>query len=140
MNRRTSQPIPRGTMLKHDQSRRIKHSEPPAPEDMKKCHGCKQEYKKSTMHRIHVKLPGKDKPTIFYYCDECYDERYFKCHECGKTRPRDEENFIKSEGISVCNECLDEDFTDCIKCSKIIRREEALEHDNEDYCESCSLF
>ena len=138
MNRRTSQASPRGSMQKSSPTRRIKASEPLNEEKIKKCNACKKEFKKSSMHRIKTKLPGKDKPSIFYYCDGCYDDRYFTCDECGELARRDDERFIESESISVCERCYEDEFTSCYKCDRDVRTNETTEYNDEYYCEKCA--
>jgi len=72
-----------------------------------------------------------------YVCDECLEEKYFKCDNC-------EEYHLKNEAIEtyngdyICENCYENYFFTCEDCGEIYHIDEATQTQDGYYvCESC---
>lgn len=50
-----------------------------------------------------------------YYCEECYDECHWHCHECGEEFHQDDTSW-SDDGVLYCGECWDANFVSCYNC------------------------
>ncbi len=60
---------------------------------------------------------------IIYVCDNCQNEYYTPCADCGAYHP-DEHMTETDDGSYVCQACLDEHYTRCQHCGKYCRTED----------------
>jgi hypothetical protein len=68
------------------------------------------------------------------YCEECYPEVSFVCQWCNDRYHTD---CMHSDGnISICDNCM-EDAVICDGCGDIVSSDDAREHNDNYYCESC---
>jgi hypothetical protein len=69
------------------------------------------------------------------YCQECFDNLFFKCQECGEIFDMDEKTEI--DGEDYCTECKNEHFYSCDHCHELIHESDITSHQDNIYCESC---
>jgi len=69
------------------------------------------------------------------YCNDCYEKYCFHCEDC-------EEDHVGTS-VSVCNEtkyvCKDcaEDYIECEECGELFHKDDIVEVNGKQYCESC---
>lgn len=73
-----------------------------------------------------------------YYCEDCFDEKFVTCYECGEIIERDEA-YTDSDGNYYCQNCFEENFAICHRCGKAYRKDDMIFVESEDrwYCEDC---
>ena len=91
------------------------------------CHNCEEEVNDDAV-RWAFEEP---------YCEECYNENYFNCNDCGDEVYR-EDTYIDYNGYAICNRCYSRHYFTCDDCSEIYRQEDASEIDGYYYCENCA--
>ena len=83
-----------------------------------------------------------------YVCQNCFDEYYFVCEDCGKIEDRDNGYWIKDSEILVCEDCARNNYYRCEDCGDYFSQTTYIEHygevcehcyeyNNYGYCESC---
>jgi hypothetical protein len=74
-----------------------------------------------------------------YVCQDCFDENYLECEECGRVVEKDDTR--EAEWTTYCESCFDQLFTVCFNCGATIRRERACtvegSYSDRDYCQTC---
>ena len=70
-------------------------------------------------------------------CEDCRDEYYEYCAECGEYHPRDCMTYIESQGEYVCSDCCDYYYIYCEECGEYFRENNVREHKGKMYCEDC---
>lgn len=58
-----------------------------------------------------------------YLCEDCFQEKYFYCDECGKIEEK-ENGYLVNEEKWVCQSCLDDYYDQCNDCGNYFRRYE----------------
>ena len=84
-----------------------------------------------------------------YVCQDCFDEYYFICEDCGKIEDRDNGYWIKDSEILVCEDCVNNNYYRCEDCGDYFRNTTYIESygevcerclDNYGYCEGCDCW
>ena len=57
-----------------------------------------------------------------YMCDDCIDEHYFKCDNCGDYAYNDEGTSVGFDS-HICQDCFDDNYTSCDDCGDSIHRD-----------------
>lgn len=70
-------------------------------------------------------------------CEDCRDEYYEYCAECGQYHPRECMTYIESQGDYVCDDCRDGFYSFCEECGEYFRDNNLREHKGKMYCEDC---
>ena len=70
-------------------------------------------------------------------CENCRDEYYEYCAECGEYHPRDCMTYIESQDEYVCDDCCDYYYSCCEECGEYFRNNNLREHKGKMYCEDC---
>ena len=55
------------------------------------------------------------------YCQECFDELFFTCDDCGEIYSKDYGYYVESEDRYVCDNCLDNNYFKCEECGEYHR-------------------
>lgn len=79
-----------------------------------------------------------------FYCEECYDELFTVCRDCGAVIPKSSANFVNSgfddEGY-VCDDCLFQGYFQCTHCDDYFANHYLWAEDSEYViCKHCSDF
>lgn len=69
------------------------------------------------------------------YCEECADEHYPHCHECGDRELRSEMRRIN--GYLVCESCRADHWYTCNSCEEWVHADDIMSNDHGIYCSSC---
>lgn len=76
-----------------------------------------------------------------YLCDNCFEENYSYCDDCGEIISRDNGYYVESEDRFVCEDCLDGNYFKCEDCGEYFTIGSGYEiNDRGDtylVCESC---
>lgn len=72
-------------------------------------------------------------------CQDCFDEYYFYCDDCGKIEDRDYGYWIESQGKLFCESCGSSNYTICEKCGQYFPNDEVDYVEGRDYyvCRDC---
>lgn len=70
-------------------------------------------------------------------CEDCRDEYYEYCAECGEFHQRECMNYIESQDEYVCNDCCDYYYRCCEECGEYFRNNNLRKHKGKMYCEDC---
>lgn len=70
-------------------------------------------------------------------CEDCRDEYYEYCAECGEFHQRECMNYIESQDEYVCDDCRDYYYSCCEECGEYFRNNNLREHKGKMYCEDC---
>lgn len=70
-------------------------------------------------------------------CEDCRDEYYEYCAECGQYHPRECMTYIESQDDYVCDDCRDGFYSSCEECGEYFRDNNLREHKGKMYCEDC---
>ena len=81
-------------------------------------------------HAYWIDSPGK------YVCEECFEEHYGVCYECGERIHKDDACW--HGGDVYCQDCYDSKFDECYECGIIYEKTEMNLINDEWYCGSCS--
>lgn len=75
----------------------------------------------------------------YFVCDDCLDEYYDTCEECGRWYRRDDLYYVEDEDIYVCRDCRDDYFTRCGECGALYRNDNVrfVESESTAICDSC---
>ena len=73
-----------------------------------------------------------------WYCNDCYDETFAECYECGEIIRMDEA-FQDEDGDYYCESCFDDLFAICNSCGEYHRKYDMYFVESEDrwYCDDC---
>lgn len=55
-------------------------------------------------------------------CDNCLENYYAYCDNCGEYHPLDESHWIESEERNVCEDCFEENYAECEDCGQPFRK------------------
>ena len=71
-------------------------------------------------------------------CDDCYNEYYETCSDCGEIYRREDVYFV--DGEAVCDDCLQsDDYSECWQCGEIHFTDTMIYADGKGYfCEYCA--
>jgi hypothetical protein len=58
------------------------------------------------------------------YCDDCYEDKFADCDECGDCTKREELTIV--DGNNYCKECAEEVLTTCDECGFAVREDETF--------------
>lgn len=70
-----------------------------------------------------------------HYCDDCFNERFITCTECGEIVERDDA--WEYDGDWYCEDCFNENFAICSRCGEVMPIDDATEVEGSWYCEDC---
>ena len=70
------------------------------------------------------------------YCEDCDDELFGYCEDCGCKCYRDEMNWIEGYEHYVCDDCYD-DYIECANCGELVRRNGSYNTVDGRVCEYC---
>ena len=71
------------------------------------------------------------------FCQDCYQERFATCDDCGDVVDRDEIGET-GNGSNVCNGCIEDHYFHCESCGAIEHCDESHSTPNDEYyCEDC---
>lgn len=98
----------------------------------------------SLFEHIHINSEGN------HICDNCKDQYYFECEECGELHHNDDW-LETSDYTEICKECFDNNYFECEDCNSIYHNDEKYTVDNETdicgnciddyfYCEGCGTY
>jgi hypothetical protein len=68
------------------------------------------------------------------YCQDCYDERYASCEDCGDVCSTDD---LYGPDNQYCRNCYSDHYTTCYSCDEEIHIDNAHCFNDHDYCEEC---
>ena len=78
-------------------------------------------------------------------CEECYNENYCKCHDCGK--PIYYEDILRvitedKQEYFICEDCYQKsDYVKCMYCDMVFKRHNTYYWKGDLYaCEDCATF
>ncbi len=73
------------------------------------------------------------------YCDECFNDEYKRCVDCGEAVMRDDVYWSPYCDDSYCEYCYYEVFTNCDSCGESMYQDDIRYCDRDDsyYCDSC---
>jgi len=71
-----------------------------------------------------------------YICQDCYENYYFMCEDCGKIEHQDNGYWIKDAEKLVCENCADNNYYCCEDCGEWYENTTYIEHHGE-VCEHC---
>ena len=73
-----------------------------------------------------------------YYHEDCFNENFIKCDECGKIVPREETTYLNEYDKYVCDNCLDTYYYRCDHCDSYVHQDNVYwGRDERPYCEDC---
>ena len=73
----------------------------------------------------------------YMYCENCFNERYTYCADCGEIVNRDDTTYIENHG-DICEGCRDHDYIQCHECNDYFYTDDVKETiDNGYLCDSC---
>lgn len=78
------------------------------------------------------------KDTEEYICDDCAEENYCQCMECGEWYSSDK-IITDSEGQHLCKDCYYDSYDTCAECGEFVHQNDCYWDDmrDEPYCEYC---
>jgi len=79
-----------------------------------------------------------DENRDIYVCDDCFDDYYIKCEDCGEVVEKEDAFYIDSEDKWVCDSCLENNYERCECCDEYFDCDDM--HYVENYgsvCDSC---
>ena len=71
-----------------------------------------------------------------YYCDYCYNEKFYSCDKCGETVEKEDTIYIYDINEYVCTNCSDKYYYECEECHKHFS-EVNIDDDGDYLCEDC---
>ena len=75
------------------------------------------------------------------YCEECYDELFSRCEECGDVYPVKDCTWIQSTEKTVCETCLSDCYFFCDDCGKFYPESDlhrvSVDREYRHVCENC---
>ncbi len=71
-------------------------------------------------------------------CEECLDESYFYCEDCGKWHYMGDSAMYSYNDTYLCGKCYDYNYITCEDCGVVVRYNESYINGNDDrICEHC---
>ena len=74
------------------------------------------------------------------YCEDCNDELFEYCPECGEKFYRDDMNWVEGYAHYVCDDCYDDCYSECVNCGEIVRNTEMYDSADGYICEYCAYY
>ena len=74
------------------------------------------------------------------YCEDCNDELFEYCAECGEKFYRNDMNWIEGYEHYVCDECYDDCYSECANCGSIERNTDMYDSADGYICEYCTDY
>ena len=71
-------------------------------------------------------------------CQDCYDENYSCCDNCGKIEHRDNISCIKDTHKYVCEDCRDRKYVCCEDCEGYFENDYIIDVDGYIHCNDCA--
>ena len=71
-----------------------------------------------------------------YVCEECFEENYVVCDECGERIHKDDAHLYNDE--IYCDGCYDSKFEECYECGETFEKDDMNIVNDEWYCDDCS--
>lgn len=73
------------------------------------------------------------------YCEECFDENFVTCEDCGEIISRDEAMWVESEDKYICENCYEDNYFTCDDCNEIYHRDYGtwVDNGNRLVCDDC---
>lgn len=86
-----------------------------------------------------------------YVCQECFDEQYFYCEDCGKLELQDDGYWIEDREKMVCGDCCSRNYYHCEDCGDYVYNatyingygyvcEHCFDNGNYYYCDDCGDY
>jgi len=100
------------------------------------CAGCKAVKYKSDMTRSPIDYYTNKSYFVEWFCDECFDDIFFRCEFCGEYDFREYECLSPDEEI-ICERCFEDNCVRCCNCDKILWADSAERFEGEPYCFDC---
>lgn len=74
-----------------------------------------------------------------YVCQDCFDDKYFYCDDCGTIEEKDYGYWIDSCDRFVCENCFDRNYFKCADCGEYFSFDDTYYNINQDYyvCDCC---
>lgn len=76
-----------------------------------------------------------------WMCEDCYNERYFECAECGTTTRLDDAFTDEETGERICEDCYKDFHFTCDRCHKQFRITDDYDQWSDDgmteFCPAC---
>ena len=70
-------------------------------------------------------------------CDDCLENYYRQCHDCGEYHRESRMTYVDSIEDYVCRDCLEENYCFCDDCGEYFRSGDLTEHNGRWLCDSC---
>ena len=74
------------------------------------------------------------------YCEECNDELFEICAECGEKFYRNDMNWIEGYDHYVCDDCYRDCYSECANCGSIERNDDMYDSADGYICEYCADY
>ena len=72
-----------------------------------------------------------------FYCNDCFNEKFFSCSECGDTNERID-SFCTVKDELICEDCKDESYVYCIHCDSLNHEDDSNNlPSGENVCSDC---
>ena len=71
-----------------------------------------------------------------YYCQDCFNEHFYTCDNCGDTIPYDDRIYV-SNNYYICQDCFDNSYHYCNDCDTIIHDDDTYWYDDYPHCSYC---
>lgn len=73
-----------------------------------------------------------------WVCEDCLDEYFYKCEDCGEYVHRDDVVRLSVDGWErdLCESCAD-DYMECDKCGEYFHSDDLTNHNGNWYCDDC---
>ena len=73
------------------------------------------------------------------YCEECFDERFVTCEDCGKIIRREDALWVESDSKNICESCYEDNYFTCDDCDEIFHRDYGtwVDNGNRLVCDDC---
>lgn len=70
-----------------------------------------------------------------YICEDCYNNDYCTCDECGDVVRLDDSHYIND--TVYCEDCLNDNFFTCNHCGRLTHNDDARDTNDGDVCSNC---
>ena len=71
-----------------------------------------------------------------YFCDDCFNESYYRCNGCNDVCVLDE-SYSDPDGNMLCDSCFCDNYSYCQDCGEVVHNDDMVCRDDEFYCSSC---
>lgn len=72
------------------------------------------------------------------YCEECFDDEFVTCEDCGELIRRDDSYWVDGGGYYICEGCYENNYFTCEDCGEIHHNDERSITANGNYiCDNC---